>query len=145
MNLSVVCAEYWPLTSPAQLAMAQATLSPQFARVFNADQYALACPRWGVPAAPKAESAPVSSDVPALVLAGSFDPITPPSWGRHVAETLSHAHYVEFAAGSHGVTLTPCGLQTVAGFFDAPDTFAAPHCPDRDSDQVWTRAMSSQP
>ncbi|MFP4512778.1 MAG: alpha/beta fold hydrolase, partial [Acidimicrobiales bacterium] len=49
------------------------------------------CEIWDVGAAPAVENEAVSSSVPTLVLAGSLDPITPPAWGRTVADQLESA------------------------------------------------------
>src|SRR6188768_1772129 len=81
MNLSVVCAEYAPLTSQAQIAAAEGKVRPEIASVWNSQKYLAACPIWSVPPAPSAMSKPVKSDVRTLLLAGTFDPSTPPSWG----------------------------------------------------------------
>ena len=42
------------------------------------------CDIWKAPAAEPGVAEPVRSAVPTLVLAGRFDPITPPEWGRGV-------------------------------------------------------------
>jgi pimeloyl-ACP methyl ester carboxylesterase len=62
--------------------------------------------------------APVSSDRPVLIFSGANDPVTPPSWGDHVAEHLSHAkHFVVPGAGH--ITLTRgCVPELVATFLD---------------------------
>jgi pimeloyl-ACP methyl ester carboxylesterase len=60
--------------------------------------------------------APVASDVPALVLSGEVDPVTPPSWGAEVASHLSRALHVTAPATGHGVLGTACGERLVAAF-----------------------------
>lgn len=61
------------------------------------------CEAWGVPAAGAIESQVVKSDIPTLVFAGNYDPITPPSWGKAAAEGLSRAYYFEFPGVGHSV------------------------------------------
>ncbi len=79
------------------------------------------CRAWRVGRADAVESEAVASDVPTLVLAGSFDPITPPSWGRLAAETLSNSFFFEFANAAHGVFLSgECPVNMVQDFLDAP-------------------------
>jgi pimeloyl-ACP methyl ester carboxylesterase len=78
------------------------------------------CSTWNVPAAPPLENEPVTSGVPALVMAGQFDPITPPSYGRLAAQSLSQAHFVEFPALGHATLYPGCPTQIVAAFLDAP-------------------------
>ena len=61
------------------------------------------CAPWGITNAPSIENAPVASAIPTLILAGEYDPITPPAWGRAAAETLSNSQFFEFPGASHGV------------------------------------------
>jgi pimeloyl-ACP methyl ester carboxylesterase len=82
------------------------------------------CAAWDLPAQPPAATAFVQSDVPALVLAGAYDPVTPPDWSRATAEHLPHSAYVEFAGYGHDVTLdNPCATALQAAFL------ADPHAP----------------
>jgi pimeloyl-ACP methyl ester carboxylesterase len=62
------------------------------------------CDQWPVPAAPPDFNELVTSPIPALVLAGSYDPITPPSGGQRVADALENATFVELPQVGHGVT-----------------------------------------
>jgi pimeloyl-ACP methyl ester carboxylesterase len=143
MNLSVVCAEFAPLTSPAKVKAESDGVQPEIAKVFNPDRYLAACPLWGVPALPESAE-PVTSDVPTLVLAGAFDPSTPPAWGEHIAKTLPHAQVHLFQAATHGVMLTPCGLLTIATFLHDPSKPAAADCQKNDSSALWTQAVNAE-
>jgi len=40
------------------------------------------CNAWELVPAPPFIPEPVSSDIPVLILAGTYDPITPPGWSR---------------------------------------------------------------
>jgi len=67
------------------------------------------------------ESEAVKSDVPALVLAGRYDPATPPYWSEGAAEALTNATYVEFPTLGHGVMRSnACGLAIGLAFIDDP-------------------------
>jgi len=79
------------------------------------------CQTWGVPASPPVENAPVVSDLPTLVLAGQFDPITPPSNGRRAAETLWRSTFIEFPGVGHGALVSECARSIMAAFFDDPE------------------------
>ena len=61
---------------------------------------------------------PVASDVPALVLSGDVDPVTPPSWGVAVVKHLPNARHVSVPATGHGVIGTPCGARLIEQFLD---------------------------
>jgi len=67
------------------------------------------------------ENQAVVSDVPALIFAGRFDPITTPEWGQLAAETLSHSYCFEFPNMGHGVMRAdPCALRIGLQFLDDP-------------------------
>lgn len=67
------------------------------------------------------ESVAVTSDVPALVFAGAFDPATPPHWGEGTARALANATYLYFPALGHGVMRSnDCGLQIGLAFIADP-------------------------
>jgi pimeloyl-ACP methyl ester carboxylesterase len=121
MHYAVQCAEEMPFAGEEALdGIAPARLRDYFAG--SVAEEVEACALWGVPAAPPLENEAVTSDIPALVLAGEYDPITPPAWGAQVAETLPNAFYYEFPGLGHGVSLDhPCPLQIAQDFLAAPD------------------------
>jgi pimeloyl-ACP methyl ester carboxylesterase len=57
------------------------------------------------------------------VLAGSFDPIIPPSYGHIAAESLTKATFVEFPGVGHTALLNggTCSIQIVQAFLREPD------------------------
>jgi pimeloyl-ACP methyl ester carboxylesterase len=62
---------------------------------------------------------PVTSHVPALVLSGDLDPVTPPGWGDSVAKHLQNARHVTVPATGHGVIGTPCGQELIRRFIES--------------------------
>ncbi len=78
------------------------------------------CDAWGVEGAGERENEPVTSDIPALLLAGQFDPVTPPSYAHLAAETLANSTVLEFTGSAHGVLDEGCAMDTVAAFLDDP-------------------------
>lgn len=79
------------------------------------------CHLWDVGAADARENQPVSSDVAALVLSGSYDPITPPAWAQQVAASLSRSYYFNFPGYGHGVsTSDECPASIALAFLDDP-------------------------
>jgi pimeloyl-ACP methyl ester carboxylesterase len=77
------------------------------------------CAAWGV--APISAQQATISDVPTLVLAGTFDVYTPLASAYHVAETLSQSRVVEFPIGhAMGTTGMSCPMEAASSFFDAP-------------------------
>jgi pimeloyl-ACP methyl ester carboxylesterase len=61
---------------------------------------------------------PVRSAVPALILSGDADPITPPSWGEAVATHLPNSRHVAVPATGHGVVGTSCGTRLIEAFLE---------------------------
>jgi len=118
MQLSVLCSEDSPRYSPADIAReAAGTL---FGTRLLAGQVA-ACQFWPKGTVDPAYYAPVVSNVPALVLSGEIDPVTPPTWGIEVVKHLSNGRHVVMPATGHGVAATACGNRIVADFIDAAD------------------------
>ncbi len=68
-----------------------------------------------------AQKQPVHSSIPTLVLAGQYDPITPPAHSAAVAHGLTHGYFYQFPATGHGVFLTnACPYHITADFLDHP-------------------------
>ncbi len=135
MHFSVICTEDVPRMGGGSAAAAGgaapgapegvAPAGADFASVF-ADQYRRLCAGWprgdvpaafyGVPAAP----------VPALVLSGGGDPVTPPRHGERVARALgAKARHVVVTEAGHGVVGLPCLRDVAFRFVDALDDAAA--------------------
>jgi pimeloyl-ACP methyl ester carboxylesterase len=99
--LSIECADsaQRKLTSRAERLLA----SPGELREIVLELAEPYCPAWGVESLPSSFNRAVESDVPTLVLAGAFDPLTPVSFSKEVARRLANATFVEFPASAHGV------------------------------------------
>lgn len=68
----------------------------------STQQFVDTCAVWAVKALPASASDPVQSDVPTLVLAGNFDPVTPPTYAQEAAKTLTHSYLFVMPDGGHG-------------------------------------------
>ncbi len=125
MQFSVQCYEENSFTNQDEV-MAAITAQPELMGIFqySANLGALTlsiCDEWGAGTADPLENAPVTSDIPTLILAGEYDPITPPAWGRLVQGALSNAYYYEFAGTGHGVTVSgECGATVMESFLADP-------------------------
>lgn len=79
------------------------------------------CESWPAGKAQPIDNEPVFSDIPTLLLAGRYDPITPPTWAKLAAQTLSNSFYLEFPDRGHGVLYADrCGLEIGLAFLDNP-------------------------
>jgi len=86
------------------------------------------CDAWQVPSAPTKENQAVVSSVPTLIMAGEFDPDTPPAWGQQLVGPLSHAYFVELRGRSHVAGYYRCGQQLAAEFVRHPEKAPALDC-----------------
>ena len=80
------------------------------------------CRAFGITKTDPRERESVTSDIPTLIIAGEYDPITPPDWGRLAAKTLSHSYVFEFPGSGHGQLFGrhACAAAIAASFFDDP-------------------------
>ena len=67
---------------------------------------------------------PVVSELPTLILAGEYDPATPPDFGRQVATNLTASFFYEFPGQAHGVAMSDeiCALPMVRSFLNQPNS-----------------------
>ncbi|MGK9232120.1 alpha/beta fold hydrolase [Inquilinus limosus] len=117
---SIACADLAP-TDPGWLEKARAR-DPRFApqmwdATVNGD-----CPVWPVPHSPASDAAPVTSDIPALLISGAFDPQTPPSWAEAAVKRLANGYHYVFPAHGHGVLYSgeSCAGRIAKHFLDDP-------------------------
>ena len=124
MNYSIQCGEEAPFITPEILAAATNGVREEVKKVGLAYYTQLTfdvCAFWGSSPPATIENEPVVSDIPTLVLAGEYDPITPPAYGRLVAQTLSHSSFFELPGFAHGLDLSPgCVNEIVTAFLNDP-------------------------
>jgi len=112
LHYSVTCAEDVPR---ADAAMRERALAGK--RSARLARLALAiCDVWPRGRAPADAFAPVTSDVPALILSGGLDPVTPPANGETVAKTLANHRHVVAAGYGHIVSPHACAPRVLAAF-----------------------------
>jgi pimeloyl-ACP methyl ester carboxylesterase len=98
LYLSITCAEDVPFVA-ADAAEAD---DPTFLGGYRVRQQRAACADWPRGAAPPWRGEPVRSDVPALIISGMLDPVTPVEFGEEVARTLPNSLHVRVPSGAHG-------------------------------------------
>jgi pimeloyl-ACP methyl ester carboxylesterase len=106
MFYSVECFEEAPFADLDNVYALAETLDPLLAQILIAEvlEFFDACAIWLDEQAPPVEAEPVYSELPVLILAGEYDPVTPPSWALLAAETLPNHIYVELPRGGHALT-----------------------------------------
>jgi pimeloyl-ACP methyl ester carboxylesterase len=131
MYVSVQCNEEISFSSPEAVTSMAGTV-PELYHFIDTDISFQLCERWGAGQAARIENEPVATEAPVLVLAGQFDPITPPEGGRAVAERQSTAYFFEFPGLAHGVTTAgDCPLGIMIDFLVQPSAPPDGSCIDR--------------
>jgi pimeloyl-ACP methyl ester carboxylesterase len=114
MQMSVDCADNAGLGEAADVA---AQANPGRTRLIVTGAL---CSEWPVEPTSPTFNQPVVSPLPALVLAGAYDPITPPGATQAVAARLPHASFGLWPDRGHGVTGDPCAGHIEAAFLAHP-------------------------
>ena len=114
LHYAVICAEDAPRVRPDEVAAVTARLLAPDLAARNIE----ACSGW--PAAKLAAdfTQPLNSNVPALILSGGLDPVTPPANGATVAKTLPNSTHVIAAAYGHIVSPHACAPRLIATFLE---------------------------
>jgi len=125
MQFSVQCHEENLFTTVEEVDAAAAEhplLEPFFLTSPNLGPSALTvCDRWGAGQAEAIENEAIRSDIPTLILAGEYDPITPPEWGQAVAADLPNSTYLVFPGVGHGASLAgECPISVMESFWADP-------------------------
>jgi pimeloyl-ACP methyl ester carboxylesterase len=93
----------------------------QNAAIDQADFMFDICEIWRVPRSKAIENEAVTSDIPTLVLAGRYDPVTNVKWGELASSTLSNSFFYTYPNAAHGVFLSgDCPVNMVQAFLDNP-------------------------
>jgi len=132
MYYSVLCHEENPFST---LEAHQAVLQdyPKLAGVFEKGAtgklgYQI-CQGWESGQAAELENQPVNSALPALVMAGEFDPIAPPAWSKHAADTLENAYYFKYPTVGHGASVVAgCPQEMMVAFLEEPSRAPVADC-----------------
>lgn len=117
---NVTCRERAPLADRAEIEDLRDDSPPWLLAAVGGLESLDECDDWPVEPADPALSEPVRSAVPTLVLAGGFDPVTPPEWGRTQSAAQEAAFFVEFATYGHAVGFEPCARDMIGWFLDEP-------------------------
>jgi pimeloyl-ACP methyl ester carboxylesterase len=126
---SSVCKDEVILDSNENALALLADYPPAWFDYFDLSSFFRTCESWGVGKADSIENQPVLSDIPTLIFAGHFDPITSPEWSQLAAETLENSFYYEFPNMGHGVMRADeCALRIGLKFLENPSTEPEASC-----------------
>lgn len=142
MQFSVQCAEEVTFTSAETIEGAFAEY-PELDVVFDAVSNLgpgifEICDLWEAGDVPPSENGPVTSDIPALVLAGEYDPITPPRWSESIASNLDNSTYVYLPGVGHGPSgSVDCAQSILLDFIADPSDPVDTSCTSTLSGPEW--------
>jgi len=133
---SVECFEEIPFNSARTAERLADPLPDSLAAAlfFDVERQFVSCNIWGIAPAEEIETQPVVSDIPALVLSGEYDPITPPSWGQAAAAYLANSQFFIFPGMGHGlidIPGRPCPTNILRQFLLNPDAPVDASCVER--------------
>ncbi|WP_241010885.1 alpha/beta fold hydrolase [Mycobacterium camsae] len=134
LALGTYCQEMAAWTNPDQ-ALAQARqampgLPDSVLRITPTGSWIFReCQAWGLGRSDTADTLPVLSKVPTLILSGSFDSSTAPQWVKEVTPGLTNSVALRFPGVGHGVIPTSaCAQQIMTAFVDNPHTDVDQSC-----------------
>jgi pimeloyl-ACP methyl ester carboxylesterase len=122
LTFGVICSEWYPYASRSEIGAAGQQAFPDYPKSVTREpaqftNFGSVCRVWNVPRGSASLRQPVTTDRPTLVLAGDFDAITPPQWGRQVVEALTHVTAITIPGVGHDVLqASACARSVMAGF-----------------------------
>lgn len=127
MHLSVHCFEEMPFDDPARAdaLFEDYPLLRGLGRDHMWESFKDVCDFWRrsfeVVEVRASDNTPVSSDLPALILSGTYDPVAPPSYAHMAVRSLTNSHLFEFPHVGHGVLgHDSCANSIAQSFLEAP-------------------------
>jgi pimeloyl-ACP methyl ester carboxylesterase len=115
MNAAVVCSEDVPYFTPPD----RDRLAKTYFGATQLDGLLALCEGWPRGVVDPDLSKPLRSDVPALLLSGEADPVTPPEGAARAARGFADSKHVVLRGQGHGQITVGCAPKLVARFIDA--------------------------
>jgi pimeloyl-ACP methyl ester carboxylesterase len=116
MNNTVTCTEDLAFYDPK--AVDRAKLEKTFLGTVQLDGLLTVCGIWPKGPIDADFHAPLRSGVPALLLSGSDDPVTPPAYGEEAKRGLTNSLHVVLKDFGHGQLAAPCVDRVMEQFID---------------------------
>jgi pimeloyl-ACP methyl ester carboxylesterase len=110
MHMTILCNE--------DAGVSPAPVSERFLGVDLSAPVAEICQFWPQAELPEAYYQPITAAVPALLLSGQRDPVTPPYWAEQVAAHLTRATHLVAPGAHHGVTREGCAADLITEFIE---------------------------
>jgi pimeloyl-ACP methyl ester carboxylesterase len=115
MHFSVVCSE--DATGIPAGAVAKEAANTFLGTEFTEDRLK-PCEFWPKGSIDAAYFDNTPSDVPALILSGELDPVTPPVWGQQIAAVWKNSRHIVVPHTGHGTWASGCVLKLMSQFLN---------------------------
>jgi len=102
-------------------------LSAGFVRDSYYRAFLLFCSEWPTAPLPPEKLSPIESSVPALVISGEADPVTPPSLGEATLAQFATGVHAVVPGGFHTNSANPCVASIIASFIAEPGAGGRDH------------------
>ncbi|MCJ7555576.1 MAG: alpha/beta hydrolase [Gammaproteobacteria bacterium] len=120
LSLAVNCYEWIPRITPSMIEADRAQ-HPELSAWKPDVETADICESWHAQRAPASEQQAVYSNIPTLVAAGEFGPITPPSYSQLTAAGLPNSTYILVPGSGHAaIPYTECTEGIMEAFLEQP-------------------------
>ena len=118
MHASVVCSEdihrlSTDLSTELETSYMGRTMFTELSKV---------CSVWPSTKVDETFSAPISNNIPTLLLSGELDPATPPDWAMLAMADMKNAKHLVAPHAAHGVAMQSCANRLVAQLVDEGST-----------------------
>jgi pimeloyl-ACP methyl ester carboxylesterase len=127
LTYGVICSEWVPYESESDVLLQGRLAFPDYPDSVLAPAVHFSyvyddCRGWNVRQGPPAQRAVTRSTIPTLILSGGFDAVTPPSWGKIAARTLSNSTDVVIPGVGHfAASVSGCAQRVIASFLAKPN------------------------
>jgi len=116
LTLSMLCSEELPRIDPPDV---DAAVRGTFLRRSEYDAWSEMCRVWPGGATPGDVDAPIPGVVPALILSGGLDPVTPPEWGETMAVNFPGSRHLVVPGAAHNTSFSSCLPDLIARFIES--------------------------
>jgi len=114
MHNAVVCTEDVPFIS--QAALQDTAIDRSYLRRYFVATLQAMCSVWPQGEIDDDFHAPLDSAIPALLLSGANDPVTPLEYGKRAAHSFKHAKHIVVPGKGHGQLSNPCIARIMSRF-----------------------------
>jgi pimeloyl-ACP methyl ester carboxylesterase len=123
MYYSIICREEVPPNSYETAQELATNLPSQVQDHYVSPVLFKVCDTWASGQADSTEKETLVSNLPALILTGQYDPITPPPYNKQIADSLTNSFFYEIPGIGHGAMRgDECALEIALQFLDDPAT-----------------------